>query len=443
MSKWKKREPTTVNELLKDIDDAVAKIKKEQGSGYKGCIFRGEPKAFDKVTSSLYRGLGERRFVPTEPVEETSKKVDQFTRELKRLLKNRAKEAGRVPLKSEFVEAVKEAQSKVIGDEMSYGKYREIALQQLQKWDAKEAKRWDSSKKSDVEILAELQHYGGQANLIDFSECHLVALFFACNDDSYTQNDGRLIILPKRDIEVVPVSGQLPHDKKCILRPLLDNPRATVQKSVMLYEPKGYLERIGKPIEVPRGLKRDILDYLRRNENGKIVPESIFPDIQGYIEYQKFAQTYMAYITRILALIAEKQYRRALHYSNKTLELIGEDVAEPYIMRASAYMGLEEYEKALSDCDEAIKLDSENVRFYEIRGGDHIQLRNYEEALSDSNRALELLESDEGKPELLLLRSKAYKGMKESSKAQADHNRALELDPEIQQKLKDPIRLLT
>ena len=50
-----KKHPTTVVELFEKINEAIIDIKKEQGSDYKGCIFRGEPQKFDKVSSGLYR----------------------------------------------------------------------------------------------------------------------------------------------------------------------------------------------------------------------------------------------------------------------------------------------------------------------------------------------------------------------------------------------------
>ena len=40
------------------------------------------------------------------------------------------------------------------------------------------------TQETDVEILAELQHYGGKTNLIDFTTDYNIALFFAC-DGSY------------------------------------------------------------------------------------------------------------------------------------------------------------------------------------------------------------------------------------------------------------------
>ena len=50
---------------------------------------------------------------------------------------------------------------------------------------------------TDIEILTELQHFGGKTNLIDFTEDYLIAIFFAC--DGSHEREGRVILL-KREI---------------------------------------------------------------------------------------------------------------------------------------------------------------------------------------------------------------------------------------------------
>ena len=47
----------------------------------------------------------------------------------------------------------------------------------------------------DIEVLTELQHFGGKTNLIDFTEDYLIALFFAC--DGSHEKAGRVILLKR------------------------------------------------------------------------------------------------------------------------------------------------------------------------------------------------------------------------------------------------------
>ena len=49
----------------------------------------------------------------------------------------------------------------------------------------------------NFEILTELQHYGGHTNLIDFTTDNHIALFFAC--DSSHDKDGRILLLEKTE----------------------------------------------------------------------------------------------------------------------------------------------------------------------------------------------------------------------------------------------------
>ena len=53
----------------------------------------------------------------------------------------------------------------------------------------------DIDETDDIEILTELQHFGGRTNLIDFTEDYLIALFFAC--DGSHDKDGRVILLKR------------------------------------------------------------------------------------------------------------------------------------------------------------------------------------------------------------------------------------------------------
>ena len=53
-----------------------------------------------------------------------------------------------------------------------------------------------TSEQEEIEIWAELQHYGGQTNLIDFTTDSHIALFFAC--DRFFDKPGRVIFLGEK-----------------------------------------------------------------------------------------------------------------------------------------------------------------------------------------------------------------------------------------------------
>ena len=109
-----------------------------------------------------------------------------------------------------------------------------------------EAKKF-TNKNDDIEILSELQHYGGKTNLIDFTNDYRVALFFAC--DGSFDRAGRVVLCEKSSHQTV--------------LPKKPENRIEAQKSVFIWAPKGFVipEIV---IDVPAKLKNHILDQLRQ-----------------------------------------------------------------------------------------------------------------------------------------------------------------------------------
>ena len=87
-----------------------------------------------------------------------------------------------------------------------------------------EAKKF-TNKNDDIEILSELQHYGGKTNLIDFTNDYRVALFFAC--DGSFDRAGRVVLCEKSSHQTV--------------LPKKPENRIEAQKSVFIWAPKGFV----------------------------------------------------------------------------------------------------------------------------------------------------------------------------------------------------------
>ena len=102
-----------------------------------GCLYRGQPKLYDKVSSTLYR---KHEFA----IEYNQRKIED--------------------IESEVLE---------------------------------EAKKY-TDETNEFEIFTALQHFGGRTNLIDFTTDYCLAAFFAC--DSHYDEDGWVIILPKTKV---------------------------------------------------------------------------------------------------------------------------------------------------------------------------------------------------------------------------------------------------
>ena len=117
-----------------------------------------------------------------------------------------------------------------------------------------------------IDILGELQHFGGKTNLIDFTEDYLIALFFAC--DGSHQKPGR-VILQKRESESYKIE-----------RPPKTIDRVVFQKSIFVESPDGFIER-DIEVDIPVDLKFQILEYLRKYH--RISAETIYNDLHGFI----------------------------------------------------------------------------------------------------------------------------------------------------------------
>ena len=62
-----------------------------------------------------------------------------------------------------------------------------------------------------------------------------------------------------------------------------------------------------------------------------------------------------------------------------------------YAWRGIAYMNLKEYEKAITDFDTAIKINSPNPgMYYKLRGETYSAIKDYEKAIKDFDSAIEL-----------------------------------------------------
>ena len=124
---------TNPSESAKNLSDVFQKLQEIAAQSADGnFIYRGEPKYYEKVSSSLWREC-------------------------------------RKELKSEDFD-IETIQNKMLERGKDY-----------------------THQKDEFEILTELQHFGGYTNLIDFTTDSHIALFFACN--GHRGESGRIILL--------------------------------------------------------------------------------------------------------------------------------------------------------------------------------------------------------------------------------------------------------
>ncbi len=239
----------------------------------------------------------------------------------------------------------------------------------------------------DFSILAQLKHYGGDTNLIDFTVDYRIALFFAC--DGSPNEPGRVILL-KRTKEV----------NKMVWMPEEPRHRVQAQKSVFIRPLEGFIGPENENVCivcVPAALKGTMLAYLR-NFHG-IEAQTIYNDIHGFITNRRIHQdAYRAYGEGLVwesragegegelypdegTLLQAK--REAIKCYTRAIEQ-KPDYPPPYNNRSRAYCKIGMYTEAIADCDVALRLPNSNeAEIYYHRGMARIHKHEWTEAIVD------------------------------------------------------------
>ena len=214
MDTEKQNEPSTVDAILRKIEE-----KADTGE----YLYRGEPEHYQedpyygKVSSKLYRDFLER--------EDFDVGVEHFD-----------------------IEVVQEAMLGV-------------------------ARRFFRKTVQDFEILAEIQHYGGKTNLVDFTTDYLIALFMVCDREESVGKDGRIILVEKELMD--------PY----IAEPYEPINRVIAQKSVFVRHPSGFIfPNANDVISIPADLKILIRKHLERYHG--VSAETVYNDLHGFIKNQ-------------------------------------------------------------------------------------------------------------------------------------------------------------
>ena len=234
----------------------------------------------------------------------------------------------------------------------------------------------DTNTLHDLELLAELRHYGAATFFLDFTKDALIALYFACCECN-TQDEGAngvVYLLDTSDLlkfkQVTPevlltknIHDILEDDVLWIWNPENINYRILRQNSVFIF---GYPERLDEKIiskvTIDKKEKIQILRQLRRIFN--IKSGSLFCDLHGFCN------------------------------GNQYTELIEELHADDYVNEAIIHFQECDKESAMASAQYALELDDESSRGYAIRGLIHYCNGNKEAALSDYSKAVELSPND-------------------------------------------------
>ena len=369
----------TSNDKPRTVQDIIDDIKEKSADGT--YIFRGEPECYPKISSTLYR--------------ECQHIAHVGMKRIQRQILNQAQEHDNNRLGP--------SQS-----QRSYflwsGGYNPFEYTERQ-----------------FEILAEIQHWGGETNLIDFTRDYHVALFFAC--DGYYNEDGRVIIQDRNPI------------KSIIWEPTEPCHRVEAQKSVFVQPCTGFMQP-DQVICIPKTLKVPILKYLMR-QDPSISIKTIYNDLYGFITMQSRYRS--AFVNFYLGVDYEEQgnaaaamrekheaYEKAIDHYRDAIKLM------PHLFTAHIRCGvvhaqLENFNSALHHFNEAVDWKPDEVDAHHNIGNVYLCKGDYNRAIENYTKAIDL------KPDYAdayYSRGDAYWEKGDYDRALGDYTKAIDLKPD-------------
>ena len=219
---------------------------------------------------------------------------------------------------------------------------------------------------SDLELMAELQHYGAATCLIDFTTNALIALWFACEEKS--DKAGKVVAMETSDPENFSVIGYEDLNTKTIKEflnmgklwkwtPSNLNNRIVAQQSVFVFGEGNIGESFYEEIEIDAGSKQSVKEALEKFYG--IKEQQLFNDFAGFA----------------LCNAHDKPY--------------DEFTAEEFVILGLTFHQQGDMDKAIYYYDKAIETNSQYALAYTIRGSAKNDLGNHQDAIEDHNKAIE------------------------------------------------------
>lgn len=265
----------------------------------------------------------------------------------------------------------------------------------------------------ELEILAQLQHFGAATVLIDFTRQPSVALWFACNRSR--DKDGAVYILScSKTIELnledfnEKLESLYEDGKLWSWEPAPNENRIIAQSSVFVLGDSKIESHEMTKLTIRSVCKPEILKQLETMYG--INEEMLNPDFPGYavangiensldlnrtLSYwnnqtnQELSRTKKAtaYYKCGMAYRAVKNSKDAAHQFSQAIDLDSEHVAA-YFNRGIAYAGLCRHREAVTDFDKAISFSPNCADAYYNRGISNASLCQHEDAIVDFNCSL-------------------------------------------------------
>ena len=296
---------------------------------------------------------------------------------------------------------------------------------------------------SDLELLAELQHFGAATCLIDFSRSALNALWFACQKNPKKEEgeaNGKVFAVPCDAVSRLrTVTPQLikenidyffkqDENERYLYQwtPKLQNNRIIAQHSVFLFG--GAQIEVAEECVIMQSSKPEILKSLA--EVSDITEATMYPDFDGFARLHVHDKPYVEPDAQGLLNLGVAAHQNgnlpdAIDYYHRAIERDPNN-ANAYTYRGYAYNRKGEYDNAIGDFNRAIELNPNNANVYTYRGIAYNRKGEYGKAIGDFNRAIK---RDPNYAYAYAMRGSAYNSKGEYDKTIGDFSRAIELNP--------------
>ena len=246
----------------------------------------------------------------------------------------------------------------------------------------------DGQQRSDLELLAELQHYGAATCLIDFTRNAFIALWFACQQSaSGDEANGKVFavrvdepvrfksmtheLLASEDIDTFFAEDDEGRYPLYQWQPKHQNNRIIAQQSVFIFG--GAQIDIAAECIILKSSKRELLVSLEKLLG--ISEGILFPDFDGFARLnaqnrQSIKSDPTAYLYRAIEAHQEGKWDDALGYYDEVLSLKPEShiQARAYTGRGLIYRSKEEFDLAITHLTKAIELTVDDAHAYNNRG---------------------------------------------------------------------------
>ena len=300
---------------------------------------------------------------------------------------------------------------------------------------------------SDLELLVELQHFRAATCLIDFTSNALVALWFACQQNSEKEEtNGKVFAVYRDDVDrLKTVNSKLVKEKIDYfldpdennedllyeLEPKFQNNRILTQQSVFLFS--GAEIKADAECVIVKGSKLNILKSL--NKISGITEAIIFPDFDGFALLHAHDKPYIeldaqGYLQRGIKAYQEGKLGDAITCYTRIIELNPADIsmiAAAYHNRGFIYDDIDRFEEAIADYTKAIELNPNNAYVYYNRGLVYGKEREFEDAIADYTKAIEL---NPNYTHVYNNRGRAYINKGDYNRAITDFNCVIALNPQ-------------